>query len=149
MKNSKQFYRVRATHNTDRQEFVDYVTGEDGRSRRVPAPLAWRVGCQAHAHAGTCATMQIEKLDGNWTCPECEKFDWTAKDQLRKALTHENYSHTRIIGHYRSSGVVYHNDPTSPSGKQSAGGFDANCAEAMALVNELTGTPNSPHPSDR
>lgn len=132
---SNTFYRVRATH---------YTSGQ-----QMPEPTAWRVLCASHTHRGTCATRQAVQLDGDWVCTECARFDYGAEQKLREALRDEKFSHTRIRGHYRTEGVIYHLDPESPTGVfASRVGFDPQCEKAMAIVRELTGTPNAPHAGD-
>jgi hypothetical protein len=129
------FYRVRATH---------YTSG-----RQMAEPTAWRVLCSSHAHRGTCATVESEKLDGDWVCTECARFTRAEEQKLREALRDPKFSHTRVRGYYQTEGLIYHRDPESPTGVFAARtGFDPQCGKAMAIVRELTGTPNAPHPGD-
>jgi len=121
------FYRTRATHDTEGKPMY----------REQP----WQVCCKSHAHAGTCATMAIEPLEGNWVCAQCRDFDFREQTQLREALTAPDFSHTTIRGFYGSMGCVYRKDSTSPSGVRSSGGFDPHCAKAMEMVKRYTGTP--------
>ena len=128
MTQATKFFRSRFTH---------YTSGKPAGEQ------PWQVLCESHArNQNSCAQHQVELLDGAWTCQYCTRFDWDAQSALHKTLKHPNFSHVSIRGHERELGVVYHRDPTSPSGVRSAGGFDPFCPAAMKMVRELTGTPN-------
>ncbi len=145
MDNNSSSFRIRLTHTApDNKEIVEYimedVEGSPGAQRVVgkrPAPHAWQVACASHTRFERSleGRRDIETLDGDWACQECSKFDWKAENRLREALRDPKFSHATRRGHYGQNGIVYHNDPESPTGVFASGvsfdPFNPRCEEVI------------------